>query len=273
VKQLVIIKGAGDLATGIAQRLFRSGFAVVMTELPQPLVIRRTVAFAEAVFSGRFIVEGVEAVKSEWADILQVVQNEQIAVVVDPQGVSVAMLKPLAVVDAILAKKNLGTKIIDAPIVVGVGPGFTAGLDVHAVVESKRGHYLGRVITEGQAFPNTGVPGNIGGYTKERIVRAPGPGIFTGISQIGDQVSAGDIVAYVDQQPVVASVTGILRGLLHDQLRVTAGMKIGDIDPRCIRDHCFSISDKARAIGGGVLEAILYNRQGKIKESWKLKNF
>lgn len=261
MQQLVVIKGAGDLATGIAYRLFRSGFAVIMTELPQPMVIRRTVAFAEAIFTGRMAVEGVTAVKSEWVDSLQVVYNGQIAVVVDPQGVSIPRLKPLAVVDAILAKKNLGTQLHDAPIVVGVGPGFTAGLDVHAVVESQRGHYLGRVITKGQALPDTGVPGDIGGYTKERIVRAPSSGIFTGVSQIGDQVSAGQIVAYVDQRPVFASITGILRGLLHDQLRVTAGMKIGDIDPRCIPAHCFSISDKARAISGGVLEAILLNKQ------------
>lgn len=259
VKQLVIIKGAGDLATGIAHRLFRSGFSVVMTELPQPMVIRRTVAFGSAVFSGRVEVEGIVAVKSELADILQVVHEGQIAVVVDPQGLSINILKPLAVVDAILAKKNLGTQRSDAPIVVGVGPGFTAGVDVHAVVESMRGHYLGRVITKGSALPDTGVPGDIGGYTKERIVRAPCQGIFRGVSQIGDQVSAGEIVGYVDQQPVVAGITGILRGLLHDQLTVTVGMKIGDIDPRCIPEHCFSISDKARGIGGGVLEAILSN--------------
>ena len=261
MKQLVIIKGAGDLATGIAHRLLRSGFSVVMTELPQPMVIRRTVAFAEAIFSGRVVVEDVVAVKTELPDVLSVVQKGQIAVVVDPQGLSIGMLKPLAVVDGILAKKNMGTQRSDAPIVVGVGPGFTAGVDVHAVVESKRGHYLGRVITKGSAFPNTGVPGDIGGYTKERILRAPCQGIFTGTMKIGDQVSAGDIVAYVGNQPVVAGITGILRGLLHDQLNVIVGMKIGDIDPRCIFEHCFSISDKARAIGGGVLEAILFNRR------------
>jgi len=265
VGQLVIIKGAGDLATGIAHRLFRSGFSVVMLELPQPMVIRRTVAFATAIFAGRFVVEGIVAVKSEWADISQVVQKGQIAVVVDPQGLSIPMLKPMAVVDAMLAKKNRGTHIFDAPIVVGVGPGFTAGLDVHAVVESMRGHYLGRVITVGHALPNTGVPGEIGGYTTERILRAPCQGIFTGIMKIGDQVAAGDIVAYVNQQPVVAGITGILRGLLHDQLTVKRGMKIGDIDPRCVPEHCFSISDKSRAIGGGVLEAILFNRRDAEK--------
>jgi len=260
VKELVIIKGAGDLATGIAHRLFRSGFAVVMTELAQPMVIRRTAAFGSAVFLGRMEVEGVVAVKSSLAQVLQVVHEGQIAVVVDPQGLSVPTLKPLAVVDAIMAKKNLGTQLKDAPIVIGVGPGFTAGKDVHAAVESKRGHYLGRVIMEGSPFIDTGVPGEIGGYTTERILRAPCQGIFRAVSQIGDQVAAGEVVAYVDQQPVLAMITGVLRGLLHDQLVVTLGMKVGDIDPRCIPEHCFSISDKARAIGGGVLEAILYCR-------------
>jgi len=257
VKQLVIIKGAGDLATGIAHRLFRSGFAVIMTELPQPMVIRRTVAFAEAVFSDRSVVEGVVAVKSEVTDVLQLIHRGHIPVLIDPQGLSVTLLKPLAVVDAILAKKNIGTRLNDAPIVIGVGPGFTAGLDVHAVIESKRGHYLGRVLMSGKAFPDSGVPGDIGGYTTQRILRAPCNGIFRGISKIGDQVSAGETVAYVDGQPVVTSITGILRGLLHDQLTVKVDMKIGDVDPRCKVEHCFSISDKARGIGGGVLEAIL----------------
>lgn len=264
MENLVIIKGAGDLATGIAHRLFRSGFAVVMTELALPTVIRRTAAFAEAVFTGQTAVEEVMAVRTELADVLQVIERGQIPVVVDPQGQVVSRYKALAVVDAILAKKNTGTKLADAPIVIGVGPGFTAGQDVHAVVESKRGHYLGRLITKGSALPNTGVPGDIGGYTRERILRAPCQGIFTEVARIGDEVLAGDIVAYVENQPVKATITGILRGLLHDQLMVQEGMKIGDIDPRCIHEHCFSISDKARAIGGGVLEAILFYRSKEL---------
>lgn len=261
MENLVVIKGAGDLATGIAYRLFRSGFSVVMTELAQPMVIRRTAAFAEAIFVGRTVVEGVVAIKTELTQVRAVIARGEIPVVVDPEGLILKELQPLAVVDAILAKKNVGTKIQDAPIVIGVGPGFTAGKDVHGIVESMRGHYLGRVITEGTAAPNTGIPGEIGGYTKERILRAPGPGIFTGVAKIGDQVTKGDIVAYVDEQPVVAQITGTLRGLLHDQLLVPAGLKIGDIDPRCIIEHCFSISDKARSIGGGVLEAILFLKQ------------
>ncbi len=266
MQQLVIIKGAGDLATGIAHRLFRSGFQIIMTELAQPKVIRRTAAFAEAIFLGKMIVEEVEAVKTEVADVWEVIGNGQIPVVVDPHGLAIQRYKPLAVVDAILAKKNMGTQLTDAPIVIGVGPGFTAGQDVHAVVESMRGHYLGRLITKGSALPNTGVPGEIGGYTKERILRAPCQGIFKGVAQIGDKVVVDDIVAYVNDQPVKASITGTLRGLLHDQLTVYEGMKIGDIDPRCIFEHCFSISDKARAIGGGVLEGILFHcAQGQVR--------
>lgn len=268
MKKLVLIKGAGDLATGIAYRLFRSGFAVVMTELSQPMVIRRTAAFAEAIFTGEATVEGVVAVKTECNDVLSVIDKGQIPVVIDPQGLLVEKLQPVAVVDAILAKKNMGTHIQDAQIVIGVGPGFSAGEDVHAVVESMRGHYLGRVITKGPAIADTGVPGDIGGYTKERIVRAPCAGLFTGVSKIGDHVFGGDIVAYVDQQPVIAPITGTLRGLLHDDLMVQQGMKIGDVDPRCIREHCFSISDKARSIGGGALEAILlFSRGNSLQEN------
>jgi xanthine dehydrogenase accessory factor len=258
MKQLVIIKGAGDLATGVAHRLFRSGFQVVMTELPQPTVIRRTVAFADAVFSGEAAVEGVTAVKTEAAEVLQVLSRGNIPVVVDPAGLIIKELKPWAVVDAILAKKNTGTKLTDAPIVVGVGPGFTAGGDVHLVVETARGHYLGRVIEQGGTLPDSGVPGDIGGFTSERILRAPQSGVFTAALSITGTVAAGDIVGYVDGCPVEAGLAGVLRGLLHDGLRVAAGMKIGDIDPRGKADYCYSISDKARAIGGGVLEALLY---------------
>ena len=259
MEQLVIIKGAGDLATGIAYRLLRSGFQVVMTELAQPMAIRRTAAFAEVVFSGQVVVEGVIAVKTEFANVVTVINEGKIPVVVDPEATLVKKLKPLVVVDAILAKRNIGTKLEDAPIVIGVGPGFTAGKDVHAVVESKRGHYLGKVITEGPAAADTGIPGDIGGYTKERILRAPCSGTFKGLSKIGDQVAVGQIVAYVNEEPVIASIAGTLRGLLHDELIVNEGLKIGDIDPRCILEHCFSISDKARSIGGGVLEAILFH--------------
>jgi xanthine dehydrogenase accessory factor len=258
MNRLVVIKGAGDIATGVAYRLFRSGFTIIMTELAQPMVIRRTVAFAQAIFSGQVVVEDIVAVKTQMADVFTVIERGQIPVVVDPQASIITALKPWGLVDAILAKRNVGTKIADASIVVGIGPGFTAGYDVHAIIESMRGHDLGRVIMKGQALPDTGVPGEIGGYTKERILRAPCQGVFMGISAIGDYVTSGDVVAHVNEQPIIAGISGILRGLLHNELIVKAGMKIGDIDARCVQKHCFSISDKARAIGGGVLEALMY---------------
>ncbi|SDE88928.1 selenium-dependent molybdenum cofactor biosynthesis protein YqeB [Sporomusa acidovorans] len=256
MNRVIVVKGAGDLATGIAHRLFRSGFPIIMTELAQPTVIRRTVAFAEAVFTGTTVVEGVKAVRIEPDKAMQVAEEGNIAVVIDEEAAIVEKCKPRAVVDAILAKKNLGTKITDAPVVIGVGPGFTAGADVHAVVETKRGHYLGRVITQGMALPNSGIPGNIGGYNQERILRAPCDGVFQAISRITRQVEAGEVVAQVNGYPVPATISGVLRGLIRDGLTVTAGLKIGDIDPRCVPEHCYTISDKARAVGGGVLEAL-----------------
>lgn len=258
MQQLVIIKGAGDLASGIAHRLSRSGFRVVMTELPQPTVIRRTAAFAQAVFSGQAVVEGVAAVRVELAEALATAEAGRIAVVVDPEGRAVKHLRPWAVVDAILAKRNTGTSITDASVVIGVGPGFSAGEDVHLVVETMRGHYLGRVIEKGAAIPNTGEPGEIGGQTTLRILRAPCPGVFRAVASIADIVSSGDVVGYVEKEPVKAAISGVLRGLLQDGLTVSTGMKIGDIDPRSVPEHCFSISDKARAIGGGVLEGLLF---------------
>ena len=256
MNRLIVIKGAGDLATGIAHRLFRSGFQIIMTELAQPTVIRRTVSFAEAVFNGATVVEGVMAVKTEINKAAQIVNEGKIAVVIDAEATVVEMFRPWGVVDAILAKRNLGTQIGDAPVVIGVGPGFTAGVNVHAVVETKRGHYLGQVITKGQALPDTGIPGEIGGYTQERILRAPCQGVFHSICRIAQQVKAGDIVAQVNGLPVRAAISGVLRGLLRDGLAVTAGLKVGDIDPRGVPEHCYTISDKARSVGGGVLEAL-----------------
>jgi xanthine dehydrogenase accessory factor len=263
MQQLIVVKGAGDLASGIAHRLFRSGFSIIMTEIAQPTVIRRTVAFAEAVFSGTTEVEGVSGVCCEAAHAPQIAARGKIAVVVDETAGSLTAWKPWAVVDAILAKRNTGTRMGDADVVVGVGPGFVAGQDVHAVVETKRGHYLGKVITTGSAIADTGIPGEIGGYTTQRLLRAPGAGIFTPSRRIGDWVEAGEAVADVAGRPVVAEIAGVLRGILHEGLTVCAGLKVGDIDPRCIREHCFTVSDKARAVGGGVLEALLMLEQSK----------
>ncbi len=255
-RPVALVKGAGDLATGVALRLLRSGFAVVLTEIPQPTVVRRTVAFAEAVYEGRTVVEGVEGVRVEAAErIDDLLVREAVPVVVDPEAAVLRPLRPALLVDAIVAKRNLGTRLGDAPAVVALGPGFVAGRDVHAVIETKRGHTLGRVIFEGEALPNTGIPGEVGGFAEERVLRAPGAGVFRGAREIGDRVSRDEIVGYVDDLPVPARLDGVLRGLLHSGVAVGAGFKVGDVDPRAQREHCFVVSDKALAIAGGVLEA------------------
>ncbi len=256
---VVLIKGAGDLGTGVAHRLHRVGMRVVVTELPQPLVIRRPVAFANAVYEGAVTVEGVTArrVALDEGEIATTWGRGEVPVVVDPAGLAVQVLRPDVVVDAILAKRNTGTRITDAPAVIALGPGFTAGVDCHAVVETERGHYLGRVIWEGAARPNTGVPGEVGGQTARRVLRAPAGGLLQGVGRIGDVVREGETVALVAGQPIQSPFAGVLRGLLHDGVPVRAGMKVGDVDPRGKPEYCFTISDKARAVGGGVLEAIL----------------
>lgn len=256
---LILLRGGGDLGSGVAHRLHRAGFSVVITELPQPLCVRRAVAFAEAVYAGAATVEGVTARLVADANAARAtLAAGDIPVLVDPQGRALAELRPAVVVDARLAKRNLGTTLHDAPLVIGLGPGFTAGVDCHAVVETNRGHNLGRVYWQGGAEPDTGQPEPVRGYSVDRVLRAPCAGIFAGRKQIGDAVSAGDVVAEVDGAPVVAAFSGVLRGLLHDGLTVSAGLKVGDLDPRGVREHCFTISDKARSIGGGVLEAILH---------------
>lgn len=262
----VVIKGAGDLATGIALRLFRSGFQVVMTEIQAPTTVRRTVAFSPAVYLGQMQVEDVTGVRCNNLEVVEeTLESGKIAVVVDENADIIKKMKPDVVVDAILAKKNLGTKITDAPVVIGVGPGFTAGTDCHCVVETKRGHYLGRCIWEGGAIPNTGVPGLIGGYGLERLIRASGDGLFQGAVEIGDEVKAGQLVGFAGEHPIYAQIDGVVRGLLQDGVQVTAGMKSGDVDPRCEKKHCFTVSDKASSIGGGVLEAILC-MQNRVRE-------
>lgn len=255
----VVIKGAGDLATGTAHRLARCGFPVVMLEVPNPTVIRRTVAFAEAVFEQEISVEGVTArLADSPQEIKAITESGDVAIFVDPRWTAIPILKPFAVIDAIIAKTNLGTSLTEAPVVIGLGPGFIGGIDVHAVVETLRGHDLGRVLLAGSAAPNTGIPGEIGGYGAERVVRSPAVGIFRGLRVIGDTVKAGDIIATVDDVPVHVSIAGVLRGMLRNGISVTQGFKIADVDPRCAREHCFSISDKARSVAGGVLEALLH---------------
>ena len=258
------IRGAGDLATGIALRLYRSGFDIVMSDIAVPTTVRRTVAFSPAVYEGEASVEGITGKFCENISMIDtVMESGCIPVVVDPSGEIMKEYKPDVIVDAIIAKTNIGTKITDADIVIGVGPGFEAGVDCHAVVETKRGHNLGRVIWSGSAYPNTGVPGNIGGYTVERIIRATADGVFRAKVNIGDYVKAGDLLAYCDETPVYANIDGIVRGLLQDGVKVKTGMKSGDVDPRAEKEYCFTVSDKASAIGGGVLEAILSKISGR----------
>ena len=254
---LVLIRGAGDLASGIALRLYRAGMQVVMTDLPKPTAIRRTVAFSQAIVLGETTVEGVTARLADVSAVHDILDRGEIPVLADPSCVCREVLKPDALVDAILAKKNLGTRITDAPAVIGVGPGFTAGVDCHAVVETMRGHYLGRAIWDGPAQPNTNIPGLIGGYAGERVLRAPADGEFRQILEIGAKVEAGDIAGYVEDVPMICTIGGILRGILPSGVTVQKGMKSGDVDPRCELNHCFCASDKALAVGGGVLEAIL----------------
>jgi len=254
----VLIRGAGDLASGVAYRLQQCHFRVCMTEVAQPLAVRRGVSFCEAVYEGKKEIEGVVArLVASPDEVSRAWQAGEIPVLVDPEARIKDILKPDVLIDAIIAKKNLGTEISDAPLVIGLGVGFQAGRDVHAVIETNRGHNLGRVILRGEAEPDTGIPGDIAGYGRERVLRASGTGRFTTDKDIGDYVAAGQAVASAAGAPVITALTGIIRGLLRDGVAVQAGMKVGDVDPRGISGHCDTISEKARAIGGGVLEAIL----------------
>lgn len=263
MNNLIIVRGGGDLATGTIYKLYKCGFPVLILEVAKPSAIRRNVAFSEAVYQGT---QNVEDVTCYYAPSLtqaeSLLRERKLVVLVDPKGSSIAQLKPMAVVDAILAKKNLGTNKAMAPVTVALGPGFTAGLDVDAVIETKRGHNLGRVLWQGCAVPNTGIPGIIGGYGKERVIHSPAEGILRNVCKITDTVKKGQEIAVVETEngnvSVAASLDGLLRGLIRDGYPVTKGFKIADIDPRTEEyQNCFTISDKARCIAGGVVEAIL----------------
>ncbi len=257
---LVLIRGAGDIASGIAVRLYNSGFKIVMTEISKPSSIRREVCFSEAIYDGEMEVENIKCKKAKNSDEIKNILNEKkIAVIEDENNELYKSLKPDIVVDAILAKKNLGTHIDMANIVIGVGPGFEAKKDCHGVVETSRGHDLGRVILNGTAKKNTGIPGVIAGVSKERVIYSQNKGIFKSKAKIGDLVKKGDIIAYVNDVQVKASIDGVLRGLIRDGFEVSERFKIADIDPRVDEQkNCFSVSDKARSVSGGVLEAILH---------------
>lgn len=262
MENLIIVRGGGDLATGTIYKLKKSGFPVLILEVAQPSAIRRNVAFCEAVYRGKHTVEDMTCHRADsLAQAEAYLRQGKLTVLMDPRGDAIPHLEPLAVVDAILAKKNLGTHRGMAPITVALGPGFTAGADVDAVVETQRGHNLGRVLWQGCAAPNTGIPGIIGGYGRERVIHSPAAGTLRTVSHITDTVEKGQIIAYVDDVPVYATLDGLLRGLLPDGYPVTKGFKLADIDPRKEEyQNCFTVSDKARCIAGGVLEAILQRR-------------
>lgn len=261
---MVSIKGAGEMASGVAWRLWQANIRrIFMLEIPQPLAVRRKVSFCEAIYDSRMEVDGVPACRVEsGADIYRAWDKGCIAVSVDPRWKLIAEMAPQVVIDAILAKKNLGTGMNEAPLVIGLGPGFTAVEDVHLVIETNRGHNLGRVLVSGAAEENTGIPGEIGGYAQERVLRSPGAGIFQTSGKIGDMVRRGEPVGDVGGRQVFAGVNGVIRGLLREGTEVDQGAKLGDIDPRGEADYCYTVSDKALAIGGAALEAILrvYNQ-------------
>ena len=255
----VLIRGGGEMATGIAHRLHQCHLRVVIAEIAAPTSVRRSVAFAEAVFEGSQTVEGVRAVRvAGWEECQQTWRDGSIPVLVDASARLREQIRPHVLVDAIMAKKGSTTRIDDAPLVIGVGPGFTVGDNAHAVVETNRGYNLGRVYWRGSAEADTGVPAPVDGFTETRVLRAPGGGALRAHKRLGEAVQPGEVVAEVGGIPVRAEISGIVRGMLRDGVCIDAGVKIGDIDPRGEREYCNSISDKARAIGGGVLEAILH---------------
>ncbi len=257
-RMVVLIRGGGDIGSGIAWRLHQCGFRVMITEISQPLAVRRRVSFCEAVYDGRAEIEGVRAILAGSAEEAQGVwDREEIPLLVDPECKIRSTVRPEVLVDAVLAKKNLGTSIHDAPLVIAVGPGFEAGKDCRFVVETNRGHHLGRLLVSGSAEPNTGIPGPVMGITEDRVLRAPAGGTWNAELDIGVFVKTGDRIGSVEGITVEAKIAGVIRGLIRQGVKVHPGMKIGDIDPRCRPEYCVTISEKALAIAGGVLEGIL----------------
>ncbi len=268
---LVCLRGGGDIASGVAYRLCRAGFPVVILELARPLAIRRAVSFAEAVYAGEFVVEGVKArLTAGVAEAVAAARSGMVAVLVDPAGYAIPKLRPTVLVDARMLKTSPGDLNPEqALLVIALGPGYTVGRECHAVIETNRGHNLGRVLWQGRAEPDTGIPGAVRGQAAERVLRAPADGSVQSVAQIGDPVIGGQLIATVGGEPVRAPFDGVLRGLLHDGVPVSAGHKIGDVDPRGVRRHCFTISDKTLAVGGGVVEAILSAPQIRLLRLWR----
>jgi len=258
--EIVIIRGGGDLASATVQKLYRSGFRVLVLEVPMPTSIRRNVSFSEAIYEGEIEVEGITGVYvKNLSEIENAWSNKKVPVIIDKKGEYIKKIKPTIVVDAIIAKKNMGTTKDMADITIGLGPGFIAGEDVNVVIETSRGHNLGRLIFKGEAAKNTGIPGNIMGFSKERVIHSTCAGIMMNAHNIGDAVEKDEVIAYIGDVEVKATIAGLLRGILRSGSTVTQGFKIADIDPRLSEKiNCYSISDKARSIAGGVLEAVLY---------------
>lgn len=268
---IVIVRGGGDIASGAIQKLYRSGFKVLVLETETPSAIRRKVAFCEAVYEKEIEIEGIKArLVTDDEEIQECWDSDVLPVMIDSRGKVIERLKPLAVVDGILAKQNFGTKRSMAPITIALGPGFSAPEDVDIVIETMRGHNLGRIIEEGKASENTGVPGVIAGFGIERVIYSDYSGVITNVEKIGNVVEKGDVIAVVGDNEIYASISGVLRGIIRDGYKVKKGLKIADIDPRISeKDNCFTISDKARNIGGAVLESILYLKKKKGIENYK----
>ncbi|MEI0608394.1 selenium-dependent molybdenum cofactor biosynthesis protein YqeB [Brachyspira pilosicoli] len=265
--ELVIVRGAGDLATGVVYSLYKAHFKVIILETQHPSAIRRKVALSEAVYDGKTKVEDIEAVLvKNYEEALNIIANKdykEIPIFIDPNCEILNHIKPTFLIDAIIAKKNLGTNKSMAKYTIALGPGFTAGKDCDIVIETMRGHNLGRMYLEGEAIPNTGIPGNIGGKEAERVIHASSDGIIENIKNIGDFVREKEVIAYINNDnkkiEVIAPFEGLLRGIIRDGFKVRNGLKIADIDPRKSEyDNCFTISDKARNLGGAVLTAMMY---------------
>lgn len=266
----VVIRGGGDLATGVAEVLYQSGFKILILDIEKPSSIRRSVCFSEAIYDGVTKVENIICKKVENENDIEKCWNEKIIpIMVDEKGEIIKKIKPDVVVDSIIAKKNLGTTKEMAPITVALGDGFEAGKDVDIVVETMRGHNLGRVITSGRAMKNTGIPGEIKGVSKDRVIYSLANGIFSSVKKIGDTVQKDEIIGYVGDVEIRGKISGVLRGIIREGYEVTENMKIGDIDPRIEeKNNCFTISDKARSLGGAVLRAIMF----RLKEEREKKN-
>ena len=266
----IVIRGGGDLATGVAEVLYQSGFKILILDIEKPSSIRRSVCFSEAIYDGVTKVENIICKKVENENEIEKCWNEKIIpIMVDEKGEIIKKIKPNVVVDSIIAKKNLGTTKEMAPITIALGDGFEAGKDVDIVIETMRGHNLGRIITSGRAMKNTGIPGEIKGVSKDRVIYSLANGIFSSVKKIGDTVQKDEIIGYVGNVEIRGKISGVLRGIIREGYEVTENMKIGDIDPRIEeKSNCFTISDKARSLGGAVLRAIMF----RLKEEREKKN-